>query len=145
MVERVNGVLLTPEDCLAIDAILLRGLVGARYRDGVLPSRAEAIAAQVHAEAVEFRNKVLVTPAFKAAPGTKGDSSGSALRSSEATERLSVRQVAQLSGVSEEYIRRLAGQRVLNGARSGPGGAWLLDGSSVAAWIAARKRDDRAA
>jgi len=141
MVERLHGVYLTPEDCLAIDAILVRGLIGARYRDGVLPSRTEAIAAHVHMEAAEFREKVLVKPGS----GTKRDSSGSALRSSEATEWLTIREAAQLSGVSEELVRRLARRRVLNGTKSGHGGAWLLDGNSVAVWIAARKGDRMAA
>lgn len=146
MIRRVEGLLLEPEDCLALDRIVMRGIKDAIQRDGGVSARTQEAAAQLHRCAVEFReSQFRVIPQASPDFETTFDHPGFASRSSEATEWLSVREAAQLSDLSEQFIRRLAHKRVLNGDQLGHRGAWRLDRNSVAVWIAARKGDQQAA
>jgi excisionase family DNA binding protein len=145
------GVHLTAAECAKLDGLLVRGLRDLRLRDGTAPPDLLEIVAPIHQAAAEFRASVLVEPAtvlvspgFSPGSGTGRDSSGSAARSSIATERLSVQQAARFANVSESYLRRLARMGALRGARPGGRGGWTLDGGSVAAWAADRNETRKA-
>jgi hypothetical protein len=49
-----------------------------------------------------------------------------------------VQEAARLSGLTDTYWRRLARRGDVTASRSGRRGEWVLDGGSVAAWMAER-------
>ncbi|MDH6141021.1 excisionase family DNA binding protein [Kitasatospora sp. GP30] len=132
------GVWLSGEDACVLDGLVRRAVYDAGRRDGHVPARVVELSEVIHRAAIEFRTTVLAS----ADSGTGEDSSGSAIALSQPSdlERLTARQAARLAGVSEEFIRRLACEGVLQGTKSGHRGAWLLDPSSVATWMAGRGR-----
>ena len=146
MIRRVEGLLIEPEDCLLLDSLLIRGMKDAVQRNGGAPARAEQVVAEFHQYAVQCREtEFRAGPQVKAPYETVFDRPGFVSRSSEATEWLSVREVAQLAEVSEQYVRRMAEDKVIAGDRNGHRGARRLNANSVAAWLAARRSDHRAA
>ncbi|NNN30733.1 helix-turn-helix domain-containing protein [Streptomyces sp. S3(2020)] len=102
--------------------------------NGTVPPRLLDVVTYVHEAAGEFRASVLV----EAGSGTEFDVPGSVSGSSAATEKLSVQEAARLSGLSDTYWRRLARRGDVEASRSGRKGEWVLDGGSVAAWVAER-------
>lgn len=128
------GVFLSERDCALLDALLVRMLRDLHMRDGAAPARLLDVVADIHQAAGEFRASALV----EAGSGTRFDGSGSGGGSSAATERLSVQEAARLSGLSDGYLRRLARRGDVTASRSGRRGEWVLDGSSVAAWVTDR-------
>lgn len=132
------GVWLSGEDACRLDGLLRRAVYDAGRRDGHVSARLVELSDLIHRAAIEFRTTVLAS----ADSGTGDDSSGSvsALSPVSDNDRLTARQAARLAGVSEEFIRRLACEGVLRGTKSGHRGAWRLDPSSVATWMAGRGR-----
>lgn len=130
------GVWLSGEDVCRLDKVLRRAVYETGRRDGHVPAELVELAEVVRRAATEFREAVLVN----AGSGTRKDNSGSvvALSFPSDLDRLTAREAARLAGVSEEFIRRLACKGVLQGTKSGHGGAWELDPSSVATWMAGR-------
>jgi excisionase family DNA binding protein len=126
------GALLSQQDCALLDPLLVAMLRDLQIRDGGAPQRLYDIAAVIRGCSAEFRASVLVNPCS----GTPVDSSDPAGGSSAPTERLTTQQAAQLTGLTDGYLRRLARRGDLTGSRSGRRGEWILDGNSVAAWAA---------
>lgn len=136
------GVHLSARDCALLDGVLVRALRDMQLRDGGAPSALLEVAAPIHRAAVEFRENTLV----EAGSGTGEDGIGSVEGSSVSSERLSVQEAARLTGLSESYLRRLLRGGGLKGTRSGGrGGAWLLDGGSLAVLVADRRDRHREA
>ncbi|WP_034090153.1 helix-turn-helix domain-containing protein [Streptacidiphilus albus] len=144
--KAIEGLLFESEEYALLDHLVVAGIVYVLRTNGTVPDGAEALAARLHQYVVQYREtEFRVRPQVSASLETMFDSSSFALRSSETTEWLSVRQVAELSGKSEQYVRRLAQKRVLEGDQMGYKGARRLNGNSVAAWLAARRSDQQAA
>lgn len=144
MAIRLSGpvVVLTGEDCAALNVPLGQLLSALGRRDNAVPRRLVEIREEVRRAAAEFTVNTLVS----ADSGTSRDTPGSRSRASVVSERLSATEAARLTGVSREMVCRLASRGVLKGARSGWRGAWELDPDSVAAWQASRmERADKAA
>jgi hypothetical protein len=117
-----------------LDAVVMLGLRVLHQRNGAVPDDVWNAAADLHEMAGEFRASVLV----ETGSGTAFDVSGSVSGSSAATEQLSVQEAARLSGLTDTYWRRLARRGDVTASRSGRRGEWVLDGGSVAAWMAER-------
>lgn len=132
------GLFLDGRDACALDAVLRRAVAEVGRRDGHVPRSLVELSEAIHRTAVEFRATVLV-----AADSGTGDDESSSVRPPSVVsdlERLTARQAARLAGVSEEFVRRLACEGVLEGTKSGHRGAWSLNPSSVATWMAGRGR-----
>lgn len=128
------GVLLSDAECARLDHVLMRALREAHLRDGGAPQWLLEVAADIHQRAGEFRKNSLVNPGS----GTTLDVSGSASGSWVETERLTVREAANLTGTSDSYLRRMARRGDVPASRSGIRGEWVFDGGSLAAWAAER-------
>jgi excisionase family DNA binding protein len=135
------GVLLAGEDCARLDGLLLRALADTANRNGGVPVQVARIAAEIHRAADEFRTNILVN----ASSGTPRDEISSVKPRSPVTDRLTVQEAAKLAEISEEYARRMARKGVVNATKSGHRGAWLVDSTSLAAWVAERERRRQAA
>ena len=135
------GVHLDARDCALLDAVLVRALRDMQLRDGGAPQSLLEVVAPIHRAAVEFREEMQVS----VGSGTGEDGSGSAGRSSAVTERLTTQEAAQLTGLTDRYWRRLARRGDVAASRSGRRGEWILDGNSVAAWVADRRDRQREA
>ncbi|MFJ9903933.1 helix-turn-helix domain-containing protein [Streptomyces sp. NPDC101152] len=112
-----------------------------KLRDGGAPQSLLEVVAPIHRAAIEFREEMQVS----AGSGTGEDGNGSGTRSSVVTERLTTQEAAQLTGLTDGYWRRLARRGDVTASRSGRRGEWVLDGSSVAAWVADRRDRHREA
>ncbi|MDI5964817.1 helix-turn-helix domain-containing protein [Streptantibioticus silvisoli] len=128
------GLHLTLVDCARIDGVLVDALVRISRRDGGVPHDVEEVVALIHQKAAEFRTSVLVD----GGSGTARDESGSVQRPLISTERLSTQEAAELTGVSDSYLRRLARRGDVQASQTGRRGEWVFDGSAVAAWKAGR-------
>lgn len=143
MAVRLPGpvVLLTGEDCAALNGPLGQLLSALAQRDGQVPRRLVEIREEVRRAAVQFRVNALAD----ADSGTVFDAPGSRSGVSGATERLTAAEAARLTGVSREMICRLAVAGALKGAKTGRRGSWVLDADSVAMWQAGRRERPEAA
>lgn len=141
------GVFLSELDCAVLDDLLVRALRDVQLREGAMPARLAEVAAPIHAAATKFRANTLAersNASSERGSGTGRDTSGSVRRRSAPTERLSVPEAARLAQVSESYLRRLARRGTVRAVRQGSRGGWLLDGGSVAVWVAERSEARKA-
>lgn len=131
----------TAAECARLDGFVVNALRDLHLRKGSVPADLLELLAPVHDLAKEFRSSVLVEPGS----GTLFDGFGSAAGPLGATERLTTHEAARITGTSESYLRRLAREGVVTATRSGSRGEWLLDGGSLAAWVAGRSNLRKAA
>jgi excisionase family DNA binding protein len=125
------GVWLSETDCARLTPVLIASLRDMHVRNGGASEDLVEIVAAIRGCAREFRTSSLVKPGSGTGVGRNGSASGS----STATERLTTRQAAQLTGLSDSYWRRLARKGDVTASRTGRRGEWILDGNSVAAWL----------
>ncbi len=135
-------VVLDGDDCVILGRQLVEAIRLAYVTRGRTPPR----------HLLDFANAVSragrSTPEFRAdaqvslGDGTAEFRDGPSLPLSDQPVRLSVREAANLADVSEGFMRRSCRRGDVQAFQAAPGGAWVVDIASLAAWISARRRKE---
>lgn len=134
---------LTDQDILRLERILLAGLEHAARRNGATPAGDRALVERLQLVARQARGRLNARSQASRATGLPREHTADA---SSATTWLTTTEAARKYGVDASYLRRMASQGALE-ARLGASG-WLLDPDALAGWAAGRTtrvRTERAA